>query len=134
MWIDSEGTLTLEQREFGPHLRALPFVAVRKSSIMVPRFYAAKKKVSSGVSEGGDSGQNPVSGGGRTPELSKEVKDSNEDSINVEHNSSLNRNDGEGVIREDTVDNRTPNETIIEEIKFPCEIETPLGANNDEIC
>nr|POE96276.1 hypothetical protein CFP56_74527 [Quercus suber] len=91
-------------------------------------------KVSSGVSEGGDSGWNPVSGGGRTPELSKEVTDSNEESINVRHNSSLNRNDGEGVIREDTVDNRNPNGTMTKEIKFPSETETPLEANNDEIC
>lgn len=57
LWIDSEGTLTPEQREFGPHLRAPPFVAARKSSIVVPGFYTAKKKVSSGVSEGGDLGQ-----------------------------------------------------------------------------
>ena len=66
--IDSEGTLTPEQREFGPHLRAPPFVATRKSSIVVPRFYAAKKKVSSGVLDGGDSGRNLGSGRGRTPE------------------------------------------------------------------
>ena len=134
LWIDSKGTLTLEQREFGPHLRASPFVAARKSSIVVPGFYAAKKKVSSGVSEGGDSSRNPVFGGRRTLELSKEVTDSNEESINVKHNSSLNRNDGEGVIREDTVDNGTPNGTITGEIKFPSETKTHLEANNDEIC
>ena len=56
LWIDSEGTLTPEQREFRPHLRAPPFVAARKSSIVVPGFHAAKKKGSSGVSEAGDSG------------------------------------------------------------------------------
>ena len=55
LWIDSEGTLTPKQREFGPYLRAPLFIAARKSSIVVPRFYAAKKMVSSGVSEGGDS-------------------------------------------------------------------------------
>ena len=68
MWIDNESILTPKQREFGPHLRASPFVAARKSSIVVPGFYAAKKKVSSGVSEDGDLGQNSVSGGGRTSE------------------------------------------------------------------
>ena len=35
-WIDNEGTLTLEQREFGPYLRAPPFVATRRSAILVP--------------------------------------------------------------------------------------------------
>ena len=133
-WIDSEGTLTPEQREFGPHLRAPSFVVARKSSIVVPGFYAAKKRGSSGVSEGGESGRNPVSGGGRTPELSKEVTDSNEESINVEHNSSLNRNVGVEFIGEDTVDNGTPNGTITDEIKLPSETETLLEANNDEIC
>ena len=133
-WIDSEGTLTPEQREFGPHLRAPSFVVARKSSIVVPGFYAAKKRGSLGVSKGGESGRNPVSGGGRTPELSKEVTDSNEESINVEHNSSLNRNVGAEFIGEDTVDNGTPNGTITEEIKLPSETETLLEANNDEIC
>ena len=101
---------------------------------MVPGFYAAKKRVSSGVSEGGEPGQNPVSSKGRTPELSKEVTDSNEESINVEHNSSLNRNVGAEFIREDTVENGNPNGTITEEIKLPSETETHLEANNDEIC
>ncbi|KAK9992435.1 hypothetical protein SO802_027420 [Lithocarpus litseifolius] len=50
LWIDSEGTLTLEQREFGPNLRAPPFVAARKSVIKVPRFYPTKKKMSLGTS------------------------------------------------------------------------------------
>ena len=48
-WIDNEGTLTPEQREFGPYLRAPPFVAARRSAILVPRFYAEKKKRYSGT-------------------------------------------------------------------------------------
>ena len=131
LWIDSEGTLTPEQREFGPHLRAPSFVAARKSSIVVPGFYAAKKKGSSGVSEAGDSSRNSVSGRGRSLELSKNVTASNEGDINVAHNSSLNRNEDEEINRVDTVDKGTPNGTITEEIKFPSETETHMEANND---
>ena len=68
LWIDSEGTLTPKQHEFGPHLRAPPFIAARKSSIVGLGFYAAKKKMSLGVSNGGDSRRNSGSGRGRTPE------------------------------------------------------------------
>ena len=121
LWIDSEGTLTPEQREFGPHLRAPPFVAARKSSIVVPGFYAAKKKGSSGVSEGGDSGRNSVSGRGRSPELLKNVTACNEGVINVAHNSSLIPNEDEEINRTDTVDKRIPDGTITEGIKLPSE-------------
>ena len=131
--IDSEGTLTPEQREFGPHLRAPPFVATRKSSIVVPRFYAAKKKVSSGVLDGGDSGRNLGSGRGRTPEQSQEVTDSSEESIDVENNTSLKRNDVDGVIREDTAIKNTPNGTITEDFKAPSVTESLLESNNEEI-
>ena len=55
--------------------------------------------------------------------------DSSEESINVEHNSSLKRNDVDRVIKEDTVVNGTPNRTITEEIKFPSETETLLKYN-----
>ena len=44
MWIDSEGTLQPEQRQFGPSIRASAFVPSRKNTINVPGFYAAKKK------------------------------------------------------------------------------------------
>ena len=61
LWIDSEGTLKPKQREFGPHLRAQPFVATRCNVILVPGFYAEKKKASSGTPEQSNSGQNSVS-------------------------------------------------------------------------
>ena len=56
------------------------------------------------------------------------------ESINVEHNSLLGRNDVDGVIREETVVKGTLNGTITEEIKFPSETETLLESNNEEIC
>ena len=49
LWIDNENTLTPEQHEFGPNLKAPPFVAARKSVIKVLRFYAVKKKMCSGT-------------------------------------------------------------------------------------
>ena len=56
LWIDSEGTRKLEQREFGPQLRASPFVVAKKNTIMVPDYYAAKKKEGSGASTDHGSG------------------------------------------------------------------------------
>ena len=61
LWIDSEGTLKPKQREFGPHLRAQPFVATRCNVILVPGFYAEKKKASTGTPEQSNSCQNSVS-------------------------------------------------------------------------
>ena len=43
-WIESEGSLKADQREFRPELRAQPFVASKKSVISMPRYYATKKK------------------------------------------------------------------------------------------
>ena len=43
-WIESEGTLKADQREFGPELRAQPFVASKKSVVSVPRYYATRRK------------------------------------------------------------------------------------------
>ena len=101
---------------------------------MVPGFYAAKKKLSSGVSDGRDSGRNSGSSRGRTSEQSQEVTESSEESIDVENNTSLKSNNVGGVIREDTAVKNTPNGTIIEELKVPSETETLLEANNEEIC
>ena len=64
LWIDSEGTLTPDQREFGPYFRAPPFVAARRSVILVPGFYAEKKKRSSGTPGDIDSVWNSDSGRG----------------------------------------------------------------------
>lgn len=44
LWIDSEGTLKNDQREFGPSLRAQPFVVSKKNTIFVPGFYSTMKK------------------------------------------------------------------------------------------
>ena len=43
-WIESEGTLKADQREFGPELRAQPFVASKKSVVSVPGYYATRRK------------------------------------------------------------------------------------------
>ena len=44
IWIESEGTLRIDERQFGPSLRAPAFVLSRKDVIMVPGFYTDKKK------------------------------------------------------------------------------------------
>lgn len=41
-WINSEGTLKLEEQQFGPWLRASPFLASRKKVVSVPGFFAKK--------------------------------------------------------------------------------------------
>lgn len=133
MWIDNEGTLKPEQREFGPYLRAPPFVAARRSAIMVPGFYAEKKKMSSGTSEDSNSGQNSVSGRGRTSEQTQGVMASTNDSIEADEIVSLKRNKGDGVMREDTVFQKKVNERIIGEIKTPKETEIDVEACNEEL-
>lgn len=47
LWLESEGSLTDNQKQFGPTLRAAPFVPSRKSVISVSGFY--KSKLSSPV-------------------------------------------------------------------------------------
>lgn len=42
VWIDSEGSLKLEDQQLGPWLRALPFVASRKKVVSVLGFFAKK--------------------------------------------------------------------------------------------
>ncbi|XP_023892297.1 uncharacterized protein LOC112004301 [Quercus suber] len=43
LWIESEGTLKSEQQEFGPGLRAQPFVASKRHTISVPGYYHYNK-------------------------------------------------------------------------------------------
>ena len=43
-WIESEGSLSLEDREYGPWIRASPYVMPRKSVIKVPGYFKARKK------------------------------------------------------------------------------------------
>ena len=66
LWIDNKGTLKVEQHEFGPQLRAPPFVATKKN--MVPGYYAVKKKEGSGASADRVSGRNSILGRGKLPE------------------------------------------------------------------
>ena len=129
MWIDSEGTLKPEQHEFGPYLRAPPFVAARRNAIMVPRFYAEKKKMSSGTLKESNSSRNSISGRERTPEQPQEVTVSTNDSIEVEEIMSLKRNEGEGIIREDTSVQNRVNEGIIGELNTSKETEIKVELN-----
>ena len=43
IWIESEGTLRNDQKEFGPSLHAPPFVVSKKNTIMVPGYYFMRK-------------------------------------------------------------------------------------------
>lgn len=130
LWINSEGTLTPEQREFGPYMRAPPFVAAR-STILVPGFYAEKKKKFSGTPGDIDSGRSSDSGRGRAPEQPQGVMASNNVSIEGEEiNVSLRRNEGDGIIREDSVNQNRFNEIIIE---TPKETEIAEKMSNVEL-
>ena len=42
-WLNSEGTLTPDQRLFGPTLRAAPFFPSRKQVVSVPSFYKSRQ-------------------------------------------------------------------------------------------
>lgn len=50
LWVKNEGNLQVDQRAFGPYLRAPPFVATRKNVINVFGYYAGKKKANSTTS------------------------------------------------------------------------------------
>lgn len=115
MWIDSEGTLKLEQREFKPQLRAPPFVAARKNAIMVPGYYVAQKKEGSRASTDHVSGRSSVLGRGKLPEQSQGVMVSIVDSIDGDNISSLIRNKMNGNRKEDSVSKAKVNEEIMEE-------------------
>ena len=52
LWLESEGNLSVEQKEFGPGLRAAPFVAARNKVITVPGFYTTRKNHALGSSRG----------------------------------------------------------------------------------
>jgi len=52
-WIESEGSLRKEDQHFSPWMRAAPFMASRKSFLVVPGFFAAKKAVNSGQTQAG---------------------------------------------------------------------------------
>lgn len=44
IWIDSEGTLKPEDRQFGPGLRAAAFTPTKKMGLTVPGYYLSRKK------------------------------------------------------------------------------------------
>lgn len=46
IWLNGEGTLSQEQRQFGPILRATPFLSSRKTVMSVPGFYKSKQNPS----------------------------------------------------------------------------------------
>ena len=43
LWIESEGTLQNEAQQFGPWIKAAPFVSTRRHTIKVPGFFASRK-------------------------------------------------------------------------------------------
>ncbi|XP_050278167.1 uncharacterized protein LOC126719681 [Quercus robur] len=44
IWIDNEGTLKPDDRQFGPGLRASAFTPTRKMGLTVPGYYSSRKK------------------------------------------------------------------------------------------
>ena len=47
LWVESEGSLTQESQQFGPWLKAAPFMPSRRYMVRVPGFFARKKAGSS---------------------------------------------------------------------------------------
>ena len=47
LWLESEGFLTADQKQFGPTLRASPFVSSEKVVVSVPSFFKSKQCLSS---------------------------------------------------------------------------------------
>ena len=43
VWVESEGSLSPESQQFGPWLKAAPFVPARRYMVKVPGFFAGKK-------------------------------------------------------------------------------------------
>ena len=43
LWVESEGSLLPESKQFGPWLKAAPFVPNQKYVVKVPGFFARKK-------------------------------------------------------------------------------------------
>ena len=113
-------------------MRASPFVAARRSAILVPGFYAERKKMSSDTSVDSDSGSS--SGRGRALEQPQGVTVSNNDSSEAEDIiASLRRNEGDGIIREDSAIQNRDKEIITGELKTPKEIEIAGEVSNEEL-
>lgn len=51
-WIQSSGTLTQKDQEYGPWLRAFPLPMHNNSVIVVPRCYETKKELNTGNRQG----------------------------------------------------------------------------------
>ena len=47
LWLESKGCLTADQKQYGPTLRASPFVSSRKAVVSVPGFFKSKQCLSS---------------------------------------------------------------------------------------
>ena len=131
---DCEGLLKVEQREFGPQLRATPFVVARKNAISIPGYYAAKKKMSSGSSADRDSDRNSGSGRGKMPEQSQSVTVGNEDRIEGDINASSIRIKVDKIRKEAMVLKDRVNEESTVELKTPNQTKSVLEANNEKVC
>ena len=51
LWLESKGSLTNDQKQFGPSLRAPPYVSSRRNVVSIPGFYKSNKASSSNFSE-----------------------------------------------------------------------------------
>ena len=52
-WIESDGSLKVEDREYGPWIRAIPSNRNRRSVVRIPGFYEARKKTKAQASKQG---------------------------------------------------------------------------------
>ena len=119
-------------------MTAQPFVAARHNAILVPGFYVEKKKVNSSTPEQSNSGQNSVSSSRYATEQPHDVTvsnndGSNNDGIEADEIVSLKRNEGGGIMREDTADQNRVNAEIIGELNTPKETEIEEVACDEEL-
>ena len=83
LWIQSNGTLTLDKQQFGPSLRAPPYTSMGKDVIYVPGYYESKRGRAKAQSRG-EGGilnvvyQNPVNSSSVETESIREEKGRND--------------------------------------------------------
>ena len=134
LWIESEGTLRVDQREFGPNLRAPPFIASKRNVITVLGYYAARKNASSKTTMvGPSSGQSHRQ---RSPTEPKHPQAETESNVNT-INSPLRCNVNFGINSSEVTDTISPNpinSMIDEAIKSPNSFGKVLNDIDEELC
>ena len=87
LWIESEGSLSIESQQFGPWIKATPFMLTRRNMIKVPGFFASKKSGASTTNS--KSAKKPPVVVVRTRKPSPEVIRPGKESFEVSHSENM---------------------------------------------